>query len=166
MKSGESFVERLFRCLFETPSLHVPSKQTRSRSKRPYSLPIQEISNLAEDHINNVCRAVQEYKDNSGTTIREVMVKATRCGHLLIRLTVQKPTLEWGKAFQDYMIDRFPNIQCLCYNVAESAARPCKHSPLVFLTDSEYVIETTPNGLSYQIGPDTFSEVNHQVELQ
>lgn len=175
------YVERFFTRLFDTPELHIHSRKTKYRNKITYSLPVlgeDAYSELAEDRINDVCRAIQQWHhdDDSILSFREVMVKATRSGSLLVRATIQYHKCSDGcngsrdcwvnaSSFRDYLRSAFPAIECLCYNVANGSARPSKESPLHFLTDAVHVLESTPNGLDYQIGPDTFSEVNHEVEL-
>lgn len=168
MMQGDIFwVERFFTSLFDTAALHVHSQKIKYRNKITYSLPLQKVSELAEDRINDVCRAVQNWhQDDSVVIFREVMVKATRQGKILVRVTVQhQNTCRWdAEAFRHHLVTKFPAIECLCYNVANSSARPSKESAIHVLTDAVYVLETTPNGLDYQIGSDTFSEVNHEVE--
>jgi predicted kinase len=195
------YVRQLFTTLLETRELHNASRQTKYRNKITYSLPLvsdDAYSDLAADEINNVCRAVQEWSDSwrtdsahlssngvaepvcvqSKVIFREIMVKSTRSGTILVRLTVQASRradeyagdpLDWPDAssFRGFLLTRFPSIDCLCYNIAEEsiAARPSKEAPLHFLTKNKVVMEVTPNGMDYQIGPDTFSEVNHEVEL-
>lgn len=245
------YVERLFQSLLIRPELHISSRQkTKYRNKITYSFPISDddgngYSELASDRLNALCRAAQEWSHHSilltcstatvdvdhpvaittpYLVFREIMVKATRSGHLLVRLTVQQQqswleeenigvchasaggsggatedsprkemtlptrrTRTTMTAFGQDMIHSFPEIQCLCYNIVSCGSgapttldsqttttttrmnpftRPGKDSPLYFLTDSVHCVwETTPNGHDYQIGPDTFSEVNHEVEL-
>jgi predicted kinase len=196
------YVRQLFTTLLDTRELHIASRQTNYRNKITYSLPIvsdDAYSDLAADAINNVCHAVQEWSDSwhavsahilskedvepvcvqSSVIFREIMVKSTRSGSILVRLTVQASgrgtdeyagdPLAWPEAssFRGFLLTRFPSIDCLCYNVADesSTTRPSKEAPLHFLTKNKVVMEVTPNGVDYQIGPDTFSEVNHEVEL-
>jgi tRNA/tmRNA/rRNA uracil-C5-methylase (TrmA/RlmC/RlmD family) len=120
--------------------------------------------------------------EEEAVVFREVMVKATRDGSLLVRVTVQRSSTitsssneqehannsdaSWGASFVQHLRTAFPTIQCVCYNVAHGRARPPKTAPLYFLygADRPYVMERTPNGISYQISPDTFSEINHEVE--
>mmetsp|Transcript_21984 Transcript_21984/g.47768 ORF Transcript_21984/g.47768 Transcript_21984/m.47768 type:complete len:639 (+) Transcript_21984:243-2159(+) len=121
-----------------------------------------------EEETNDTATATEEQ-----VVFREVMVKATRDGSMLVRVTVQRSntcgegnSALWGASFVQHMRTAFPTIQCVCYNEAHGRARPPKTAPLHFLygADRPYVMESTPNGISYQISPDTFSEINHEVE--
>jgi predicted kinase len=125
--------------------------------------------------------------------LREMMVKGTRSPKgFVIRLTLQfirndqlnrnnnendtddLPVWEDGILFHDCIVERYMNAGilqqniCICYNcMIEENVRPVKDlSRLCFLTPhARYLYEYTPNGYIYQISPDTFSEVNHPVEL-
>lgn len=169
------WVDKLFALMFEcSDELHVPSENLENyRNKITYGLPLPEpLSPLAQQRINAVCQTVAQW-NNAWDMLREVMVKATRDGGLLVRVTVQliispdrSQSDDWKEAFVKHMLSIHPAIKCICYNVAVSKARPIpKEHPVHLLYGPHpYVMETTPNGLQYQIGPDTFSEVNHEVE--
>lgn len=170
--SFRTWVSRVFSQLFDSPELRVPStRMEKYRNKMTYNLPLpQALSILAEDRINHVCREVDEWvklHDQEKPLFREVMVKSTRDGCLLVRVTVQDSIYAeevWGPAFVAHLRHLFPTIQCFCYNVAHSRARPTKDAPLRMLYGDGHLVEHTLTGLSYQIGPDTFSEINHEVE--
>jgi GTPase SAR1 family protein len=130
---------------------------------------------------------MQQTDDNSSKAnvlLREMMVKGTRSAdRIIIRLTLQfldgqdDPTLstnsssKWedGPFFYKFIAEKYNDKEfCICYNsMVRDNARPMKdRTQLYFLTpETPYVLEYTPNGYIYQISPDTFSEVNHEVEL-
>lgn len=167
---NNDYVTSLFLSLFNTPKLHVPSKKTGYRNKITYSLPLTQLSDLAMEDVNQVSVAVQNW--SSSHRLREVMVKLVRSGHSIVRVTVIKD--HQGEcaesscliSLRDYLLEKFPTIECICYNLADesSTARPSKEKPRYFLTEATCAWETTPNGFDYRITPDTFSEVNHEVE--
>ena len=156
----------LFVTLLNSDDLHVPSSKVEGyRNKITYSIPLPDpLSPLAQEHVNEVCRIVAEFKHNE-VTFREVMVKTTRFNSLMVRITIQKATDgSWKDPFVDYMSNMCPELACLCYNEAETTARPTKEQPVMLLYGDPYVMETTPSGFEYRISPDTFCEVNHEVE--
>jgi hypothetical protein len=177
-----SYVSKLFETFFDCPELHVPSpKLEKYRNKICYSIPLPEpLSPLAQDNINEVCQLVAAHFESKcqlnnkySGLLREVMVKETRDGSLMVRITVQKEAIadhnqDWGEMFVDYMRSKVPKLKCLCYNQAHGKARPTKDYDYLMLygdTRTPYVMDTTPNGLSYQVGPDTFSEINPDCEI-
>ena len=180
-----SLTGRLFETLLASETLHIPSSRTeRYRNKITYGIPLPSpLSVLAQDDVNKVCEIVSAFNlrsaNNTDVTFREVMVKKTRNGSLLVRITVQikgktekeermddKVDEDWKKDFVKYMCQNCPTLECLCYNVAETSARPTKEDPLHLLYGKRHVLETTPppNPLIYQLSPDTFCEINHEVE--
>jgi hypothetical protein len=75
----------------------------------------------------------------------------------------------WDKAtqqlFVSHLVHLFPSITCVCYNETHDQSRPTKDDPLHLIHGQyRYVLEQTPTGLSYQISPDAFCEINHEVE--
>ena len=92
------------------------------------------------------------------------MVKTTRQGHVCIRITVQTTTVEWKDEFITYICRHCPQLECLCYNETSTNARPTKEHPIYVLYGKPFVLERTLNDLEYQISPDTFCEINHEVE--
>lgn len=75
----------------------------------------------------------------------------------------------WNKTMQQLfvsnLLEKFPSITCICYNETFNRSRPTKDAPLHLIHGTEmYVLEQTPTGLSYQISPDAFCEINHEVE--
>lgn len=180
-----SLTGRFFETLLASEKLHIPSSRTeRYRNKITYSIPLPSpLSVLAQDDVNKVCEIVAAFdpcsSNNTGIIFREVMVKKTRNGSLLVRITVQikaktegeekmddKVDGDWKKDFVQYLCHNCPTLECLCYNVTETTARPTKDDPLHLLYGKKYVLETTPppNPLTYQLSPDTFCEINHEVE--
>jgi hypothetical protein len=116
--------------------------------------------------------------------LREMMVKGTRSANsIIIRLTLQfldeqdlpfrttNISRKWedGTLFHKFIAEKHKNKEfCICYNsMVHDKTRPMKdRTQLCFITpETTYVLEYTPNGYVYQISPDTFSEVNHKVEL-
>ena len=163
--ASPSFARRLFETLLEIDHLHVPSTLTEGyRNKITYSIPLpQPLSPLAQDYVNKVCQVVASFPSAS-ELFREVMVKATRQGHVCVRITVQTTTVEWKDDFITYMCQNCPQLECLCYNETSTSARPTKEHPIHVLYGKPFVLETTLNDLEYQISPDTFCEINHEVE--
>jgi tRNA/tmRNA/rRNA uracil-C5-methylase (TrmA/RlmC/RlmD family) len=69
------------------------------------------------------------------------------------------------QAFVSHLTQIFPSITCICYNESLDRSRPTKDAPLKLIYGNEmHVLEKTPSGLSYQISPDSFCEINHEVE--
>jgi predicted kinase len=165
MKGEKSFARCLFETLLEIDKLHVPSTLTKGyRNKITYSIPLpQPLSPLAHDYVNKVCQVVASFPSAS-ELFREVMVKATRQGHVCVRITVQTTKEAWKDDFVTYMCKNCPQLECLCYNETNTKARPTKDHPIHVLYGKPFVLETTLNNLEYQISPDTFCEVNHEVE--
>jgi tRNA/tmRNA/rRNA uracil-C5-methylase (TrmA/RlmC/RlmD family)/predicted kinase len=163
-----SLTGRLFETLLACQVLHIPSTLTQKyRNKITYGIPLPSpLSILAQDTINKVCEIVAAF-EHSNIVFREVMVKKTRSGSLLVRITVQKTDeVEWKEPFVAYMCHHCPKLECLCYNETETTARPTKEDPLHPLFGKKHVLETTPppNPRTYQLSPDTFCEINHEVE--
>jgi hypothetical protein len=122
----------------------------------------------------------------TATTIREVMVKVSRQNEFMVRVTVQQQealfaappaddddgsSLLWPASFRDFMLSRHPQIVCLCYNIMSGGgAKPSKdYDSYHFLTPQKFLRETKPTMVDgeycqMQISPDTFSEVNTNVE--
>jgi hypothetical protein len=126
----------------------------------------------------------------TATTIREVMVKVSRQNEFMVRVTVQQqealllfatgaPPIDdddgssslWPVSFRDFMLSRHPQIVCLCYNIMSGGgAKPSKdYDSYHFLTPQRFLRETKPTMVDgeygqLQISPDTFSEVNTNVE--
>ena len=170
--SSSWVIAKLFSTLFDCPDLHVPSSNLQKyRNKITYSIPEMPdpLSPLAQDGINLVCSHVQQWeRENCSGLFREVMVKVTRDGSLLVRVTIQASSEmkdeNWSVSFVEYLRSQFPQLKCLCYNQTDGKARPTKEHPFTILYGDPHVMETTPNGLEFRIGPDSFSEVNHEVE--
>ena len=102
------------------------------------------------------------------------MAKSAKDGAMLIRVTVQRNTTigeedNWDAikgAFSSHMTHLFPAIVCICYNETFNRSRPSKENPFIMLYgDAMHVLEKTPLGLAYQVGPDAFCEINHEVEM-
>jgi hypothetical protein len=173
--SGSSFVSRLFQAFFHEECqlvLHVSSsQQTKYRNKILYALPLQgqPICVLASDEINQVCMDVDEWNNQNLFLLQEVMVKSSRRGKFLIRVTVVRTMIDWGPSLVSFLSSKpyGPNVECICYNeTAIRSRRPSKTDPYFLLYGEHFfVMETTSmGGLSYQIGPDSFSEINPAVE--
>jgi len=82
-------------------------------------------------------------------------------------VSVQKTDeVDWKDEFVRYMCKLCPSLECLVYNETETTARPTKEDPQHLLYGRTYVTETTPppTNLTYQLSPDTFCEINHEVE--
>ena len=166
-KPSPSLTGRLFETLLACEKLHIPSTLTeRYRNKITYGIPLPSpLSILAQDDVNQVCEIVAAFLYSN--IFREVMVKTTRDGSLSVRITVQKTDeIDWKDDFVKYMCHHCPTLECLCYNETETSARPTKDDPLHLLFGKKHVLETTPppNPLTYQLSPDTFCEINHEVE--
>jgi len=170
------------------------TKTTHYRNKITYNLPLQctagsdqsdirGLSSLADEQLNEVCKSINDWaierQQSSGLqyVFREVMAKCSRDGSIMIRLTVQRSTNNsniddnWDEdtiqTFTTHIITTlYPNIKCICYNETNNTARPTKDAPLHLIYGSNmYLIEQTPSkGLQYQISPDSFCEVNFEVE--
>jgi tRNA/tmRNA/rRNA uracil-C5-methylase (TrmA/RlmC/RlmD family) len=188
----QSWVSRLLSLLFAKSELHVPSKKLdHYRNKITYNLPLQSLSPLADLKLNEVCQAIDNWMhDHKKVSIfREVMAKCSRDGATMIRVTVQRNTdtstcstggsdddddndgsndNDWDNAkqsFTSHLVQLFPAITCICYNETYNRSRPTKDAPLHLIHgDVMYLLEKTPTGLPYQISPDAFCEINHEVE--
>ena len=188
----KSWTHQLLTNLFSTDKLHVPStKTTHYRNKITYNLPLQcttdsgdecdsGLSSLADEHLNEVCKSINDWaidrqRISSGLqyVFREVMAKCSRDGSIMIRLTVQRlsnSNSSWDEdtiqAFTIHLTNLYPNIKCICYNETNNKARPTKDATLhLMYGNNMYLIEQTPSkGLQYQISPDSFCEVNFEVE--
>lgn len=176
-KLKKSWVSEVLALLFWQKELHVPSKKLKNyRNKITYNLPLDNISPLAEVNLNDVCQSVHNWiiEQNLEYMFREVMAKNSREGLILIRITVQRKAVVseeddlWDTVkhlFSSHMVRCFPNITCICYNETFDKSRPTKDSPIKSLFgDAMYLLEKTPTGLEYQISPDSFCEINHEVE--
>ena len=180
--------------LFSTNKLHVPStKTTHYRNKITYNLPLQctdgsdgsdsGLSQLADTKLNEVCKSINDWaidqqQQSTGScsglqyVFREVMAKCSRDGSIMIRLTVQRSpnNSNWDEdtiqSFTTHLTNLYPNIKCVCYNETTNKARPTKDAPLhLIYGNNMYLLEQTPSkGLQYQISPDSFCEVNFEVE--
>ena len=170
------------------------TKTTHYRNKITYNLPLQctdgsnesdsGLSSLADKQLNEVCKSInnwaierQQSTDSSSDAFlfREVMAKCSRDGSIMIRLTVQRSinindNSYWNEdtiqAFTTHLTTLHPNIKCICYNETNTKARPTKDAPLHLIHGNNmFLIEQTPSkGLQYQISPDSFCEVNFEVE--
>ena len=176
-KNGESWVSKIFSLLFAArEDLHIPSKNMQHyRNKITYNLPLEGLSPLAEIELNDVCQAIHDWMHEmkQDTLFREVMAKSVRDGSMMIRLTVQRNMNidgidDWNHVkdiFVTHLTMKFPAIVCICYNETFNQARPTKDVPIQLLFgESMHVLETTHTGLPYQISPDAFCEINHEVE--
>ena len=155
------------------------------RNKITYSLPLSDacgISPLADERLNSICQAINDWMICSGDydgIFQEVMAKCVRDGSVMIRLTVKRYDAnksscsdkdeEWNTvqqaSFVSQILHRFPQISCICYNETHDQSRPTKDSPLHLIHgENMFLLEQTPSGLSYRISPDSFCEVNHEVE--
>jgi hypothetical protein len=176
MTDQDEWVPQLFSSLFESTSAP-SSKTTKYRNKITYGLPLlaRGLSPLAQDNINEVCLHASHWS-NHLVNLKEVMAKCTRRGDILVRVTIQKKQHAapaagdngkedaWVAALVHYFTQEFPLVLTICYNIAYDKSRPTKEAPLVIIYGNGFVTETTVTGLEYQIGPDVFSEVNHEVE--
>jgi len=144
------------------------------------------LSSLADTKLNEVCKSINDWaierQQSSGLqqyVLREVMAKCSRDGSIMIRLTVQRRSSNsnidddsnWNEdtiqSFTTHLTTLHPNIiKCICYNETNNKARPTKDAQLHLIYGSNmYLIEQTPSrGLQYQISPDSFCEVNFEVE--
>ena len=179
--SSECWISRLFHLMLQQESLHVESKRKLGyRNKITYSIPLVELSPLAQDDINRVCQYVNQCNPTH-FWFREVMVKATRSGELMVRVTIQPKDIyvqadvgieresvieEEMRIFAHASTQTFPCIKCICYNVSYDRSRPTKDATLHMLTSQFYVMEQIPTTpFEYQVSPDAFCEVNHEVEF-
>jgi tRNA/tmRNA/rRNA uracil-C5-methylase (TrmA/RlmC/RlmD family) len=174
----ESWVSKLFSLLFAArEDLHIHSKKLQHyRNKITYNLPLEGLSPLAEMHLNEVCQGIHDWMHEmeQHTLFREVMAKSVRDGSMMIRLTVQRNINDgerddhWNNLkdqFVKHLTKIFPAIVCICYNETFNQARPTKDVPIIMLFgESMHVLEHTHTGLPYQISPDAFCEINHEVE--
>jgi len=190
-RDEKSWTHQLLTNLFSADKLHIPStKTTHYRNKITYNLPLQctdseesdsGLSLLADEQLNEVCKSINDWaiERQQSTTdtrlFREVMAKCSRDGSIMIRLTVQRSSNiddnnNWNKdtiqAFTTHLTTLHPNIKCICYNETNNKARPTKDAPLhLIYGNNMYLLEQTPSKrLQYQISPDSFCEVNFEVE--
>lgn len=104
------------------------------------------------------------------------MAKCSRDASTIIRLTVQRAAATTGnidnwdedtiQKFTTHLTKLYPNIKCICYNETNNKARPTKDAQLHLIYGNYmHLLERTPSsGLVYQISPDSFCEVNFEVE--
>lgn len=167
---GMDPVQSLFDTLLGEDTLHVSGDANHYRSKIVYNIPLENLSDLAEHRVNEICETILSWKHCS-SILREIMVKVSRRNEFMVRLTVIRSSSQedWQASIKAFLLDKHPNIVCLCYNeVIGESAKPSKHyESFHFLTDQRFLLETTPDGkYKYQISPDTFSEVNAYMEDQ
>ena len=186
------WVDRLFSLLLQSDRLHIPSPlSTHYRNKMTYSIPMipTNAAPLAQENVQDVCRWVDAFEKNSEESsmgIAEVMVKATRSGDLMVRLTLAAGSTKTDAPsddgaendeqhcpsnllqLRDRLLMAFPKVVCLSFNRQPTPGkRPTKTEPLMFLTPKHHVWDVTPDhAYRYRLSPDTFAEVNPTVEAQ
>ncbi len=67
--------------------------------------------------------------------------------------------------FLSFLLDRHPNIDCVALHTSSRAGvKPTKDDSYTIIHGQAYVLEETPNGVPFALSPDTFCEVNHEME--
>eukprot|EP00961_Rhodomonas_salina_P226067 3056116-Rhodomonas_salina.2 len=67
--------------------------------------------------------------------------------------------------FLSFLLDRHPNVDCIAVHASKRAGiKPTKDDAYTIVYGTPYVLEQTPNGVPFALSPDTFCEVNHEME--
>eukprot|EP01063_Lacrimia_lanifica_P015741 TRINITY_DN22409_c0_g1_i1.p1 TRINITY_DN22409_c0_g1~~TRINITY_DN22409_c0_g1_i1.p1 ORF type:complete len:599 (+),score=180.57 TRINITY_DN22409_c0_g1_i1:57-1853(+) len=168
-------VRRAVGWLRNAAALHVPSPATKYRNKMTYSMHSGRVvtSELGSDACNAVVDAVaawvcRELPEDERARFHEVGVKCSRRGGCMIRVMVVCPAAalesfrEKLGAFALHFAAEH-GAECVYAQHSESSQKPKKTDPYMYFHGAE-LREATPWGDEYMISPDTFSEVNHDIE--
>eukprot|EP01064_Diplonema_japonicum_P021460 TRINITY_DN31000_c0_g1_i1.p1 TRINITY_DN31000_c0_g1~~TRINITY_DN31000_c0_g1_i1.p1 ORF type:complete len:592 (+),score=64.31 TRINITY_DN31000_c0_g1_i1:57-1778(+) len=149
-------------------------EETAYRNKVTYSIKKGEVktSPLAVKECNNLCmrlcKWIQAASPISIDYWHEVSVKCSRKGMFMVKFLIVCSKAKLAD-FIDTEVQQLVHdlmdcgIECMALQHSESKVKPKKDDAYI-IVHGKWLTEKTPWGDEYLISPDTFSEVNHDME--
>eukprot|EP01059_Diplonema_ambulator_P002997 TRINITY_DN12654_c0_g1_i2.p1 TRINITY_DN12654_c0_g1~~TRINITY_DN12654_c0_g1_i2.p1 ORF type:complete len:576 (+),score=110.66 TRINITY_DN12654_c0_g1_i2:36-1763(+) len=169
------YVRQVVDALLGCGKLLVEGSKIRYRNKVTYSLTRGVVvpSDLATDACNTMCAQLCQWmqQNTPGEQLgywHEVSIKHSRKGTYMIKFLIVCPKCDLD-TFIATQVQRLvgafseSNIECVTLQHSESKTKPKKEDGYTGIV-GEGLTEVTPWGDEYLISPDTFAEVNHEIE--